>query len=246
MAQHLQSEFDAGVLRLTLNRPRKGNLVTPRMMLDLAARVRGAGDDKGLKAVLVEGRGPNFCVGREPKPIPGGSARTAFEAHQSVMGPILAVYEAFRRCPAPVIAVARGQVRGFGCGIVGAADLALADAQATFALPEMAHGIPPTLVISALAHVNRKSLADLVYSGEAVDARTALAIGLVGRIVENGPAGDAAHRLISTLRGYDVPAIRLVKQFLGKPGLLDPDSLSELAGYSLATAFTRPRERSNL
>jgi len=47
--------------------------------------------------------------------------------------------------------------------------------------------------------------------------------------------------LIATLRGYDGPAIRLVKQFLGKPGLLDPESLSELAGYSLATAFTRLR-----
>jgi len=241
MPRQLLSELKTGVLTLTMNRPRTGNLVTPRMMLDFEAKVREAGAKPGLKAVVIKGSGTDFCIGREPKPIPGGSARTAFEAHQSIMGPILAVYEAFRRCPAPVIAVAQGRVRGFGCGIVGAADLCLADPQATFGLPEMAHGIPPTLVMSALADVNRKSLADLVYSGDPVDAQTALAIGLVSRVVEGEPLDAAVQRLIKTLRGYDDPAIRLVKQFLGKPGRLDPDSLSELAGYSLATAFTRPR-----
>ena len=90
---------------------------------------------------------------------------------------ILWVYRAARECPVPLIAVVQGRAFGFGSGLVGACDVALADAGARFALPEMDKGIPPTLVMCALADVNRKALVEMVYSCEAVDASTALAIG---------------------------------------------------------------------
>ena len=77
-------------LRITLNRPRRGNVVTPRMMLGLPAAIAGAG--RRHKAVVLRGAGPDFCLGREPKPTPGGQTDTAFDAHAAVMAPILAVY----------------------------------------------------------------------------------------------------------------------------------------------------------
>ena len=168
MAAHLIVDDTEPFLRVTLNRPLHGNVVTPRMMLDLPKALAAAGP--GHKAVVLRGAGSDFCLGREPKPIPGGRTDTAFNAHAAVMGPILAVYRAARRCPVPLIAIVQGRAHGFGCGLVGACDIALAADDAQFALPEMDKGIPPTLVMCALADVNRKTLVDMVYSCERVDA----------------------------------------------------------------------------
>jgi enoyl-CoA hydratase/carnithine racemase len=239
MAQHLIVDTAEPFLRITLNRPRKGNLVTPRMMLELPAALGRVGPRH--KAVVLRGAGADFCLGREPKPIPGGRTDTAFNAHAAVMGPILAVYRAARECPVPIVAAVQGHALGFGSGLVGVCDVALADADARFALPEMDKGIPPTLVMCALADVSRKALVEMVYSCEAMDASTALAIGLVSRVAPAGGLDAALEALLARLRGYDVAQVRTVKGFAGKPGHVDPATLSDLAGYTLATAFTRPR-----
>ena len=125
--------------------------------------------------------------------------------------------------------------------MVAASDIAIAADDARFSLPEMAHGIPPTLVISALAGVQRKAVADLVYSCREIDASSARTIGLVSHVVPATELEAEAEALLVRLRGYDQVAIQTVKRFLDKPARLDPDSLSDLAGFTLATAFSRPR-----
>ena len=237
MAAHLIVDDTEPFLRVTLNRPRRGNVVTPRMMLDLPEALAAAGPRH--KAVVLRGAGSDFCLGREPKPIPGGRTDTAFNAHAAVMVPILAVYRSARRCPVPLIAVVQGRAHGFGCGLVGACDIALAADDAQFALPEMDKGIPPTLVMYALADVNRKTLVDMVYSCASVDAAAALSAGIVSRVVPAGELDAALDALLERLRGYDAAQIRFIKGFAGKPGHVDPETLSDLAGYTLATAFSR-------
>ena len=93
----------------------------------------------------------------------------------------------------------------------------------------------------ALADVNRKALVDMVYSRREVDAATAVAIGLASRAVPTDELDGALDTFLDTLAGYDEHAVRYIKGFADKPGHLSPAALSELAGYTLATAFTRPR-----
>ena len=241
MAAHLIVDDAEPFLRITLDRPSRGNVVTPEMMLDLPGAIAAVGPRH--KAVVLRGTGADFCLGREPGPIPGGRTDTAFNAHAAVMGPILAVYRAARQCPVPLIAAVQGRAHGFGCGLVGVCDIALAADDSRFALPEMDKGIPPTLVMSALADVNRKTLVDMVYSCATVDAAAALAAGIVSRCVPAAGLDAALDELLERLRGYDAAQIRFIKGFAGKPGHVDPDTLSDLAGYTLATAMSRPRER---
>ena len=237
MAAHLIVDNSEPFLRITLNRPRRGNVVTPRMMLDLPGAIAAVGPLH--KAVVVRGAGPDFCLGREPGPIPGGRTDTAFNAHAAVMAPILAVYRAARVCPVPLIVAVQGRAHGFGCGLVGVCDIALAADDARFALPEMDKGIPPTLVMCALADANRKTLVDMVYSCESVNAATALAAGIVSRVAPADDLDTALDALLDRLRGYDAARIRFIKGFAGKPGHVDPETLSDLAGYTLATAMSR-------
>ena len=67
-------------------------------------------------------------------------------------------YGAFRRCEIPVIGVVKGRAFGFGCAIAAVCDITLAADSAKFQVPEMAHNIMPTMVMSALVdRVPRKA-----------------------------------------------------------------------------------------
>src|SRR3546814_7015342 len=104
----------------------------------------------------------------------------------------------------------------------------------------MKHGIPPTLAISALVpRVAAKTVADLVYSAEEIDASSAFAAGLISRVVPDGELDAAADRFFDGLRQYDVAANRVIKGYIGKAGWRDAEAASDLAGSTIATAYPR-------
>jgi len=239
MPQHFHVRSEQACLHITISRPDAGNMITDPMLLDLAALIREAGEDGGVHAVVLRGAGGTFCHGRERGPAPGGPARNAHDAHQRMFKRILDVYAAFRACPVPVVAVVKGKALGFGCALVAGADVALASREATFALPEMLHGTPPTLAISALAKVAPKTIADLVYSAEEFDAGHALASGLVSRIFAPAELDAALQRLLERLGSFDRIDIATVKRFIATGPSVPPDIMSDLAGYTMATVKSR-------
>jgi enoyl-CoA hydratase/carnithine racemase len=241
MAKDILIERNGPFAHVTLNRPRRGNVITHAMMQQLADHVHEFAADKDLRAVVIRGKGNDFCHGRDPKPGSGARPSSAFELHDRVYRKILGVYKAFRECPAPIITAVQGRALGFGCALVGGSDIAIAAEDARFALPEMAHGTAPTLAMSALAKVSPKALAHMVYSMDEIDAQTALSVGLVSRTTPAVALDETVSALLEKLAGYDVAAIRTVKRFVATAPTLDPDTMSDLAGYTLATVNTRPK-----
>ena len=162
MTESLRITRGQGSVTISINRPEVGNTITDDMLVLLAEHVTEAGKDERVNAVVLTSEGDTFCHGRERGPAPGGPPRNAHDAHQRVFRRILDVYAAFQACPVPVVASVRGKALGFGCALVAGADVAIATRSARFALPEMLHGTPPTLAMSAASKVARKTLADLV------------------------------------------------------------------------------------
>jgi len=226
-------------LHITIDRPQTGNSITDSMLIELTERIHAAGNTTDVHAVVLRGAGGTFCHGRERAPPPGGPARNAHDAHQRAFSKILDVYAAFRACPVPILAVVEGRALGFGCALVGGADLAIASRDARFALPEMLHGTPPTLAISALAKVAPKTIADLVYSTEDFDAEHALASGLVSRIVAADELEATVTRLLARFAQFDRIDLATVKRFIATGLSLPPDVASDLAGYTMATVKSR-------
>ncbi len=232
-------------LHISFNRPDTGNMMQSEDLSLITGYVQGVSAESDTRAVMISGKGEHFTLGRDPGNKGGGkpaAPKTAWQVHEQITSQILGVYAAIRHCPVPVIAKVQGHAQGFGAGLVGACDLAYAADSAIFSTPEMRHGIAPTLVISALANINRKTYADMVYSGEPVDAQTAMAAGLISRAVPADDLDAAVSALLETLGGYDRLAVQVIKKFLNKPGHMDPDTLSDLADFTLSTAFTRPRD----
>ena len=241
MAKPILVERKGSFAFITLNRPRRGNVITHAMMQQLADHVNALAENQNLRGIVVRGAGKDFCHGRDPTGPSGPPPSSAFELHGKVFSKILGVYKAFRNCPAPIVTVVQGKALGFGCALVGGSDVAIVGEGAKFALPEMAHGTAPTLAMSALSKVAPKALANMVYSMNEIDASTALSVGLVSQVVPDDGLDAAQSALLDKLAGYDVAAIRTIKRFLATGPGLDPETMSDLAGYTLATVNTRPK-----
>ncbi len=240
MTDGFKTERQGAFLHITIDRADEGNRVTDPMLDGLAALVDEVSTDETLLGIVLRGAGADFCHGRvQGTPPPEGPPKNAFETHQRVMSRILGVYAAFRRCPVPIIAVVQGKALGFGCALVGGADIAIASRDATFALTEMPHGTAPTLALSALSHVAPKTLMDMVLTVEEHDAEHALASGIVSRIVDQNDLEDTTARILETLSAFDRTNISTCKRFIQRGLNLEPDTMADLAGYTLATVRSK-------
>jgi enoyl-CoA hydratase/carnithine racemase len=181
MAEEILVKQDGPILRVTLNAPDRGNAVTDGNVRELTKIINGAADKADI--VVLRGAGKEFCVGRHgmgsrPTPEPTAYARRNFS------DVVFDAYGAMRNCPIPIIAVVQGGAHGFGCAIAAACDITIASDKAVFSVPEMAHQIMPTMVMSSFVdRVPRKAMAYLVYSMLEVTPERALSYGIVSDVV---------------------------------------------------------------
>ena len=186
MSDEILTSRTGPVLEITLNRPGIGNAASDSMAVALTNLLLGAAANAEI--AVLRGAGEDFCVGRESMgKRPPGVQPDALELRRR-NDVIFNCYGAFRRCEIPVIGVVKGRALGFGCAIAAVCDITLAADSATFQVPEMAHNIMPTMVMSALVdRVPRKSLTYLVWSTAVISATRAREVGIVS---ETFPAAE--------------------------------------------------------
>jgi enoyl-CoA hydratase/carnithine racemase len=235
MAEPILCARDGAVTTITLNRPEVGNRLTNANAAELARMIEAEAREASL--IVLTGAGPDFCHGRD---LPHSQKpRSAVEVRETDTEPMLSALSVFQRVPVPIVAVVRGKVQGGACAIVGLCDVVIASDDATFVLPEMTRGIPPCLAISALARrVPRKALMHLVLSAEPIDAPTALAIGLVSRVVPKAELDNVAKAFIAKMSGYPPAMIRTVKEYMRSAPELDPTAAADLASNIMATVMS--------
>lgn len=210
MSDKVLLEKTGDIAALTLNRPEKGNAVDLELMLALTEKLAEAAADKTLRLMVIEGRGDDFCSGREPDvPRPENAAQFA-----EALGRIVRVNELLQSFPGISLAVVRGKAFGFGCGLAVQSDVTLAAADARFAFPEIKAGFPPTIVMSYLSRwIHRKKALELVMTGGELSAEEAERQGLVNRVVPPDRLADEKGRWIETLSDRDLGGLQATKAF---------------------------------
>ena len=193
------------VLEITLNRPSIGNAASDGMATELARLLLAAGDNEEI--VVLRGAGDDFCVGRESMgkrpPGPGPEALELRRRNDVVFN----CYGAFRRCAIPVIGVVKGRALGFGCAIAAVCDITLAADNAKFQVPEMAHNIMPTMVMSALVdRVPRKAMTYFVWSTAIFSAERAREAGIVSEVFPAAELDAAVEGLCAQIMKAPRPA----------------------------------------
>lgn len=170
-----------GVTTLTLNRPAQFNAINGAMLRELQAALESIGRDDSVRVVVLAGAGRAFCPGHDLKEMLANSTE---EFIGGLFRSCCDVMLALRRLPQPVIAKVHGIATAAGCQLVAAADMAVAAADARFATSGINFGLfcaTPGVPVSR--NIATKRAFEMVMTGEFVDAPTALAWGLVNRVV---------------------------------------------------------------
>ena len=176
-------EVDDKVSVITLNRPDKLNAISPELMQQLLDAFARADEEPATSVVLLRAEGRSFCAGYD---IGAGPASPEWRSDPIKAHKHLAPQLAFEMTPwqmkKPVIASVQGHVMGGGCELVMLCDLTIAADNATFAEPEVRFSsVGPAIVMPAI--IGYKKARELLYFGDAIDAETALRLGMVNRVV---------------------------------------------------------------
>jgi enoyl-CoA hydratase len=198
----LSERIGAGVCRLTLNRPRQHNPLTPRCIDELLTAVAGAGHDPDIRAVVIRGSGPSFSSGYGviAADVQPGAHHTGggIEGDATAMLELAAGWSRIWDCPIPVIAQVHGSCLAGGtdlalhCDIVVAAD----DARIGFP-PVRSMGVPPTNMW--LYHLGPQWTKRLLFTGDTLTGAEAAAVGLVQSAVAEAELAETVLALASRI-----------------------------------------------
>ncbi|MBQ0913909.1 enoyl-CoA hydratase family protein [Streptomyces sp. RM99] len=158
---------DRGVETLALDSPHNRNALSAALVTELAAALTDAGDDAGVRAVLLTHTGTAFSAGADLRDPPDPDA-------------LVALLKQIVDLPKPVVARVAGHVRAGGLGLLGACDIAAASTASTFAFTEVRIGVAPAVIsLTLLPRSDLRALARHYLTGERFDAAEAVRTGLV-------------------------------------------------------------------
>ena len=181
VAPYLLTHTENGVCRLTLNRGDRYNPLSRAMITALQSEVTRIGADSAIRCVVLAAEGKGFCAGHDLKEL---RAHPDLAWQQELFSACNALMVSLTTLPQPVIARVHGIATAAGCQLVSMCDLAVAADTARFALPGVNVGVfCTTPAVGVARNVARKRVMEMLLTGEPIDAATALAWGLVNRVV---------------------------------------------------------------
>lgn len=213
MTELVHFAVGGGVATLTLDSPANRNALSRQLMGELAAGLRSALDDPGVRVVVLSHAGPVFCSGMDLKataraPGAGDAPVTAFPDILSTIW----------TSPKPVLARVGGPARAGGIGLVAACDVAVAGQAATFAFTEVRIGVVPAVIsVPVLPRLAPRAAHELFLTGEVFGAERAAEIGLVNSAVADEELDTEVDRYVDMLVRGAPGALAATKAMLRRP-----------------------------
>lgn len=193
----LQREDSGGIATLTLNRPDQYNALSAALLGELQSALNAIAEDGSVRLVVIAGAGKAFCAGHDLKEIQAHPdpkfSKDVFEHCRRLMN-------ALTRLPQPVIARVHGPAYAAGCQLVAQCDLAVASTEARFATSGVNFGVfCSTPGVPLARNVSRKRALEMLLTGEPIDAASALAYGLVNRVVPPARLDEEVQNLVRSI-----------------------------------------------
>lgn len=208
--------LEAGVLRLTLNRPDKLNSFNEEMHLSLRAAMERAHEDQAVRAVLLTGSGRGFCAGQDlgdRDPRKGGAAPDLGHTLETFYNPTLRLIRSLEK---PIVCAVNGVAAGAGANIALACDIVLAAKSAKFIQAFAKIGLIPDAggswsLTRILGEPRAKALA---MTAEPVTAEKAADWGMIWKAVEDADLMAEAHALAAALAAGPTLGLGLTKRLI--------------------------------
>jgi methylglutaconyl-CoA hydratase len=214
-----------GVARVVLNRPEVNNAYDGDLIQALLAALDTLEQHRGLRAVVVSGRGRHFQAGADLKWIDAVRAASRDDNIRISRATAQAIWR-LNRAPVPVIALVQGACFGGGTGLVAACDVVVAADDAVFSIAEVRWGLTAAIIVPQLTGaIGLRQVRRYALTGERFSAAEARRIGLVHEVV---PAGE-----------LEAAGARLVDQVLQN----GPGAIAQTKALALESAFAHLADR---
>ena len=239
MQQPLNEARDGrGVVTLTLNRPDSFNALSEEMLAALqAALVRLAGD-ASLRVLVLAAAGKAFCAGHHLKEM---IARPELAYYQDLFARCSRMMLALQRLPVPVIARVQGLATAAGCQLVAQCDLAVASAEARFAVSGVNYGLfCATPSVPLVRNMAPKQAMEMLVTGEFISAQEAQARGLVNHAVAPRELDAAVERLVAAILAKPREALAMGKELFYRQREMDSAAAYQLAAQTMAVNMMAP------
>jgi len=205
-----ESEHGGCIATITYDNEAKLNCIDQTSALELASLIEHTGEREDVRVMVMRGAGERALVGGADIQF---MAELSPEDARSFITSLHQVCKALRHAPVPVIGRLAGYALGGGLEIAASCDMRIADDQAVLGMPEVQVGLPSVIEAALLPRlVGWGRAAWLVYTGETIDAHTALSWGLVEDVVPNHELDTAIGRITDAICRAAPQAIRLQKE----------------------------------
>jgi len=240
----LEARRDRDLLWVTLADPERANALSPALIGELTALYRAPLREDGLRAVLLAGKGRNFSAGADLEHL-RALASAGPEENRRDSAALRDLFAAVLGQEALTIALVHGACVAGGCGLATACDFVVAAEDARFLYSEVRIGFVAALVATFLPlRLRGADIRELLLFPRFLDARQALAIGLVNRVVPAADLAAVGERLAAeVLDNGSSESIartkRLLLDTLGRPLGEAMDLAAEANAQARATADCR-------
>jgi len=227
-----------GVATLTLNRGERFNPLSRAMIAALQVELERIAVDTTVRSVVIAANGKGFCAGHDLREL---RAHPDLAWQQELFAACNALMLRLTRLPQPVIARVHGIATAAGCQLVSMCDLAVAVDSVRFALPGVSVGVfCTTPAVGVARNIARKRVMEMLLTGDTIDAATALAWGLVNRVVPESGLDAAIGALTRSIGARSARVIGNGKKAFYEQVDLGLESAYGLAGDVMACSILDP------
>lgn len=225
--RHIVVSRDADLGIATMNRPERRNALSEAHMLELTQALCSFGEREDVRAVVLAANGPVFSAGHDFADM----VERGLDAMRRLLAVCSELMLTIQRLPQPVVAQVQGIATAAGCQLVASCDLAVAAEGASFATPGgKGAWFCSTPMVAVSRAVGRKRALEMLFTGDPIDARTALDWGLVNRVVPaEALVAEAARLARAASRGS------VASKAIGKRAFYDTIDLEIEAAYTHAS-----------
>ncbi len=218
------------VATITLNRPHRRNALNYQAYDELEQGLRAAAADPDVRCIIVTGADPAFCSGDDvgeimagPKPVSRAPMPVTYTATPAAMAAL--------ECDKPVIAAVNGAAVGWGMELALFADIRIASEKAKFGELFVKRGLVCDVggFYRLPAVVGPAKAAELLFTGDIIDAAEALRIGLVTEVVAHAELLPRARALAARIAANPPLAVRHLKAGLNRFAYGDPREIGAWA-----------------
>ena len=235
MADEVLRERRGRVEILTINRPEARNAINGAVSRAMASALDELAEDPDVAVVVLTGSGDKaFSAGMDLKAFSAGEGAEIMSGNGGFGGITT------REFPKPLIAALNGSALAGGCEIMLSCDLVVAADHVSFGIPEVKRGLIAGAggLIRLPKRLPAAVALELAMTGDPIDARRALELGLVNRVVPAERLLDEALELADRIAANAPLAVRFSKEVIRKAGDVPEEEGWKINDAAVAVVFT--------